>query len=220
MKKASFSVIVLFFFCFSFTHSYAQDVQVYGTITAFGELPVANFPVVSKKAKTMVETDSLGQFSIVCKKKDFLLFDHKPFSPVRKKISGPDTINVNLVYIESKKSQYMVLENKFMSQKDLAYAVNELQDRNNNFHTYKNIFDLLKGQFSNLEISGGQIYIRGQSSSLTLNTSALLIVDGREVNDISNIQPLNVKSVQLLKGTEAAIYGSRGANGVIEIRLK
>jgi len=45
------------------------------------------------------------------------------------------------------------------------------------------------------------------------------VVDGVFVNDIGNISPQNVKSIEVLKGPAASVYGMRGANGVIVINL-
>jgi TonB-dependent SusC/RagA subfamily outer membrane receptor len=67
-------------------------------------------------------------------------------------------------------------------------------------------------------VNGTSIRIQG-ASSLLLSTEPLFVVDGITVNSISDIQPLMVKSIQVLKGSSAAIYGSRGANGVILINL-
>jgi TonB-dependent SusC/RagA subfamily outer membrane receptor len=53
-----------------------------------------------------------------------------------------------------------------------------------------------------------------------LDTEALFVVNGTPVNSIDNIRPQEVKSIDVLKGPDASIYGSRGANGVILITLK
>jgi len=47
----------------------------------------------------------------------------------------------------------------------------------------------------------------------------LLVVDGQIVSSIDYIHPREVKSVEILKGASASIYGSRGANGVLMIKL-
>jgi TonB-dependent SusC/RagA subfamily outer membrane receptor len=52
-----------------------------------------------------------------------------------------------------------------------------------------------------------------------LSTEPLFVVDGMVVSSISDIQPFTVKSIEILKGSSASIYGSRGANGVILIKL-
>ena len=64
-----------------------------------------------------------------------------------------------------------------------------------------------------------RIIIRGLG---TFNGSSdpLILVDGQEMQDISSINPNEIKSIDILKDSSTAIYGVRGANGVILIRLK
>jgi TonB-dependent SusC/RagA subfamily outer membrane receptor len=66
--------------------------------------------------------------------------------------------------------------------------------------------------------SNNKIIIRGETS-LQGSVEPLLIVNGSPVSTIDNISPDFVKSISVLKGPEAAIYGVRGANGVIIITL-
>ncbi|MCB9029210.1 MAG: TonB-dependent receptor plug domain-containing protein, partial [Bacteroidales bacterium] len=63
-----------------------------------------------------------------------------------------------------------------------------------------------------------KIIIRG-INTLTLSTDPLFLVDGMVVESIDNINPRQVKSISVLKGADAAIYGSRSAGGVILITL-
>jgi TonB-dependent SusC/RagA subfamily outer membrane receptor len=58
-------------------------------------------------------------------------------------------------------------------------------------------------------------------STTTVNgsTEPMFVVDGVPVNTIDNIQPVDVRSISILKGSSAAIYGTRGSNGVIIINL-
>jgi len=87
-----------------------------------------------------------------------------------------------------------------------------------NAETYTNIYDYLRGRIPGVEIVGTSIRIRGINT--TGNTDALIILDGMEVSDISDINPLDVKSVEVLKDAAATMYGVRGANGVVIIKTK
>jgi TonB-dependent SusC/RagA subfamily outer membrane receptor len=77
---------------------------------------------------------------------------------------------------------------------------------------------MIRGEVPGVQVSGTSIRIQG-ASSLMLSTEPLFVVDGMVVNSIGDIQPFTVKSIEILKGSSAAIYGSRGANGVILINL-
>ncbi|HOB83619.1 MAG TPA: TonB-dependent receptor plug domain-containing protein [Bacteroidales bacterium] len=102
--------------------------------------------------------------------------------------------------------------------KDLTTPVNQLDVRNSRYSTYTNIYEMLKGAVPGVQVSGTKITIQG-AGSLMMSTDPLFIVDGNEVGSISDIPPSQVESVQVLKGASASIYGSRGANGVILIKL-
>ena len=87
-----------------------------------------------------------------------------------------------------------------------------------NAETYTNIYDYLRGRVPGVEIVGTSIRIRGINT--TGNTDALIILDGMEVSDISDVNPMDVKSVEVLKDAASTMYGMRGANGVVIIKTK
>ncbi len=84
--------------------------------------------------------------------------------------------------------------------------------------SYANIYDMIQGKVPGVEVVGNKITIRGPGS-LNLSSDPLFVVDGVAVSSIDNINPREVKSISVLKGASAAIYGTRGANGVILITL-
>ncbi|HPI67741.1 MAG TPA: TonB-dependent receptor plug domain-containing protein [Bacteroidales bacterium] len=104
-----------------------------------------------------------------------------------------------------------------VDKKDLTVPVNRIEGTDKNFSNYSNIYEMIKGQVPSVEVSGKSIRIQG-SSSLG-STEPLFVVDGIVSSSIDDIPPSQVKSIEVLKGSSAAIYGSRGANGVILIRL-
>jgi TonB-dependent SusC/RagA subfamily outer membrane receptor len=201
-------------------NSYAQNRVIYGELTVFNTYPVKSVEVTAKKAKTAVMSDSLGQFSIVCLKNDIISIKPKTFKPVIKKI-GPDvdSLFINLLFIDSKSNRNLCVGYGYLSQQDLMYAVNHLEQENNDFCNYSNIFDLIKGRFSGITVADGNVYIRG-SGSFIGPTQALYIVNGVAVSSIDWIQPCQIKSIDLLKDSNAAIYGARGGNGVVIIETK
>ena len=85
---------------------------------------------------------------------------------------------------------------------------------------YSNIYDYLQGRVAGVEVNGTQIRIRGERSILGSN-DPLILVDGMVTDDISHISPDQVERIDVLKdSSSAAIYGSRGANGVILITTR
>lgn len=83
---------------------------------------------------------------------------------------------------------------------------------------YNNIFDMIRSKFPNVTISGNSVIIRG-SNTLRGSNAALFVVDGIPTSSLT-VNPSDVKSISILKGASAAIYGSRGSNGVILITTK
>lgn len=195
----------------------AQNKVVYGKLTTFNTYPVQNVEVSAKKAKTTVTSDSLGQFSIVCFENDIIRIRPKTFKPVNKKVRpDTDSLFINLLFIDSKSNRELAVGYGYINEKDLLYAASHLEQENNDFCNYANIFDLIKGRFSGVTVSGNNVYIRG-SGSFTGQIQALYILNGIETSTIDWISPCQIKSIDILKDSNAAIYGSRGGNGVVII---
>ena len=100
----------------------------------------------------------------------------------------------------------------------------EMTDKDNG--TFHNMYEYLQGKVAGVNIQGDvnsgncTIIIRGVQS-LNFSSEPLILYDGQEVNDLMSINPNDVASVEVLKDpSSCAIYGSRGANGVILIRAK
>jgi TonB-dependent SusC/RagA subfamily outer membrane receptor len=199
---------------------FAQTRVVYGRLTAFNTYPVQNVEVTAKKAKTAITTDSLGQFSIVCLEKDVINIKPKTFKPVSRRI-GPDTdsVNINLLFVDSKANRELAVGYGYLPKEDLLYAVSHLEQENNDFCNYNDIFDLINGRFSGVTVSQGQVLIRG-SGSFSGQVEALYILNGVQVSSIDWIQPCEIQSIDILKDANAAIYGARGGNGVVLIQTK
>lgn len=77
---------------------------------------------------------------------------------------------------------------------------------------------MIKGRIPGVTVTGNKIVIRGVKT-LMGSSDPLFVVDGIIRNNIDDIQPNLVKSISVLKGPDATMYGSRGANGVIMINL-
>ena len=102
--------------------------------------------------------------------------------------------------------------------RELTTSVYKLDANERRFSTSNSIFDMLKGSVPGVQVYGNQVRIRG-SSSMFASNDPLYIVDDTPVTSIEDIKPQTVESISVLEGPAAAIYGSRGANGVILIDL-
>lgn len=200
--------------------AHAQNRVVYGKLTAYNSFPVMNVEVTSKKAKATTMSDSLGNFSIVCLEKDVVMIKPKGFQAVNKKVDDKtDSLNINLVFIDTKKNRELAVNSGFITETDLNYAVANLQEANNDYCKYTDIYALLRAtQGSSITVSNsGRITIRGGNTSFSGMDQALIVVDGQPTSNIEWIRPCIVRSINVLKGADANIYGSRAGNGVVVI---
>ena len=199
---------------------YAQNRVVYGNLTAYKSFPVMNVEVTSKKANATAMSDSLGNFSIVCQEKDVITIKPKGFLAVNQKVDDKtDSLNINLVFIDTKKNRELAVNSGFITETTLNYAVTNLVEENNDYCKYRDIYSLLRTtQGSSITVSNsGVITIRGGNTSFSGMDQALIIVDGQPQNSIDWISPCIVRSINVLKGANANIYGTKGGNGVLVI---
>jgi len=106
-----------------------------------------------------------------------------------------------------------------VKKEDLTTPTGQIDGKNNKYDSYTSIYDMIRGEVPGVQVVGTQILIRGMSS-INSSNDPLLVVDGMPVSSIDNISPREVKSISVLKGSDAAIYGTRAAGGVILIDLK
>jgi len=203
----------------------SQTKVVSGEFTTFNRFPVKNLKVMAKKSKASALTDSLGQFYLVCKTQDVIKIESEIFSPVSIRV-GKNENHIgrrNLIFINNPVNRQLATGYGYISESDLTYAISHLDYENNDFCNYNNIYDLLTGRFAGvtIETSGGRrgVYIRG-INSFNLSSEALYVVDNVIMESIDHILPCDVKSIDVIKDGGAAIYGSRGANGVVIIHRK
>jgi len=200
--------------------AYAQNTVVNGKLTAYNTFPVMNVEVSSKKAKATTISDSLGNFSLVCLEKDVVMVKPKGFQAVNKKVDkdNTDSLIINLIFIDTKKNRELAVNSGYMTEINLNYAVAHLVEENNDYCKYSDIYNLLRAEGSGITVSNsGVITIRGGNTSFSGMDQALIVVDGQPTTVIDWIKPCNVRSINILKGSDASIYGSRGGNGVVVI---
>jgi len=106
---------------------------------------------------------------------------------------------------------------------NLSGAVTSDRTDDRNTPTQTDMYEYLRGRFAGVMILGqgdnARIRIRGESSNSD-TADPLILVNGVEVTTLSNINPSDVSSVEIIKDGTASIYGIRGGNGVILITTK
>jgi TonB-dependent SusC/RagA subfamily outer membrane receptor len=106
-----------------------------------------------------------------------------------------------------------------VKRKHVAGSVGKIDGTNPKYDSYNDVYEMIRGEVPGVQVNGKSIMIRG-ATTLNSSTEPLFVVDGVPVMTVDNIQPQMVKSIEVLKGSYAAIYGARGSNGVILINLR
>lgn len=204
----------------STVHSQTRVVQ--GQLTAFDTFPVKNVEITSKKANASTMTDEFGQFSLVCLENDIIKVKPKAFKPMKKRVhADTESVQMNLRFIDSDANRKMAVGYGYISKEHLTYASTHLENDNQEFCSYSDVFELIRGQLSGVTVSDNEVYVRGGNNSFTPGTTmALYVVDNQPTKSLDWIQPCDIKSINVLKDANAAIYGTRGGNGVILIDTK
>ena len=214
---------------FSIASASAQDRTVQGTVVDTDDNPVIGAAVIVTGTNSAVITDLDGNFSIeVPADVSSLNFSCIGFKSVDVPISGKDRVDVvmeieNLLLDEAVAIGYGTTKRGNLSGAVAKVDAERLEGRDN-----VNIGTALQGMLSGVEVrsnsgapgSGVSISIRGVAS-VNAESEPLYVVDGVPVDDISDLNPADIASIEALKdASSAAIYGSRGANGVILITTK
>ena len=218
--------IALISVCILFSlSSVAQTRVVKGKLITFNTYPVQNVEVASKKAKSTVMTDSLGQFEIVCNEKDVIMIKAKVFQSFNKKVKEDDDyISANLIFRDTPENREIATGLGYITHEQLTFALAHMADENNDFCNYTDVFSLVKGKFPGVTVKSNSmgtdgIFIRGDKS-LYGDNEAIYVVDGVRVGDVSFVNPCEMATIDILKDGGAALYGSQAANGVVVIETK
>jgi TonB-dependent SusC/RagA subfamily outer membrane receptor len=200
-------------------------VTITGKVTDANRKPVAGAVIFIDKAKTDIVTDNQGYYKIKVRPdtKEILVFTL--FNGASEEIiDGRTTIDFVLTDKSGETGEKSVVTdhqplnagNETPQQKDANAGIKVFDPQDARYATYQTIYDMIRGRFAGVEVSDKNIRIRG-ASSLNVSTEPLFVVDGVIVNNIEDISPQDVKSIEVLKGSDATVYGTRGSNGIIVI---
>lgn len=216
LKIFMFSICALFACAIS---SHAQSL-VKGTVTdGIGE-PLPGVSVVVKGTTNGTITDVNGKYSIQATAKDILSFSYVGMSDQEIKVAGQTTINVVMKDDVAALDEVIVVGYGTAKKQSLTGAVSAVKGDELLKAPATNVSSLLGGRLpgiSSVQVSGepgddqATLRVRGSIYNVTY------IVDGmpRSINDID---PNDIESVSVLKdGASAAVYGLKGAGGVIII---
>ncbi len=229
--------------------TFAQTVEVSGKVTSADDgIGLPGVSVTIQGTTRGTTTDAAGMYSIETGRGSTLVFSFVGMNSQAIAVGNQNVINVSLASDANQLSEVVVTAlGVSREKKSLGYAVQEVGGEEITKVKSQNFVNSLSGKVAGLQIRQNQtmggstnVLIRG-NNSLASNNQPLFVVDGVPVsnyngndanqqvgsdgydygNAASDINPEDVETINVLKGAAAtALYGSRGANGVIMITTK
>ncbi len=227
VKSSSLMLFALFVFGSSFL--YSQDLTVIGTVTAEDLGPVPGASVLLKGTSKGTSTDFDGNYSLSVNDPDaILVFSYIGYTTQEVKVSGKKIINIVLEPSLESLDEVVVIGYGTSKKSDLTGSVVSIGGSDLKEQGISSVAETLTGRLAGVQVLSAegspdseiQIRVRG-AGSLTQDSSPLIIVDGFPINSLSDISPTDIENISILKdASSTAIYGSRGANGVVIITTK
>lgn len=211
--------------------SFAQTTRtITGKVVEEGtEMPIPGVNVIEKGTSNGTATDFDGNFSITVSSADAIIeFSYVGFLTQEASTSGTSNISITLIPDMQALEEVVVVGYGTQKKTDLTGAIGSVDTEAITERNMTNPLEALQGNVPGVQISnstgrigdGFNIVIRG-SNSIDGDSQPLFVVDGVPVADIDFLNPQDIQQMDILKdASSTAIYGSRGANGVVIITTK
>lgn len=230
MKRSYlFYLSLLVFLSCGFAEATAQNNQVTGTVfDATDNEPLPGVNVMVKGTTVGTSTDENGSFSLtVPSLSDTLVFSFVGYESKEIPLNGRTALEVNLNSQAFQSDEVVVVGYGVQDAEEVTGAVSNVKSEDFTKGTVTDAAELVKGKIAGLHVttpsanptSTSEISLRGVTTLMS-NPDPLVLIDGvpGSLNDVS---PQEIASIDVLKdGSAAAIYGTRGSNGVILITTK
>ncbi|HMP86407.1 MAG TPA: SusC/RagA family TonB-linked outer membrane protein, partial [Lacibacter sp.] len=208
---------------------FAQTRTITGKVTDDTGAPLAGVSIIPSGSKSGTTSDKDGNFSIRVAGNPILLFSSVGYKPQTITTTGVETMTVSMEPAATSGDEVVVIGYATVKRKDLTGSVSSVSAKQLRDIPINSAAQALAGRLAGVQITGTEgtpnaevlIRVRG-GGSITQDNSPLYIIDGVQVENALNvISPQDIESVDVLKDASAtAIYGARGANGVVIITTK
>jgi TonB-linked SusC/RagA family outer membrane protein len=209
---------------------YAQSgTTISGTVAEGPGQPLPGVNIIEKGTRNGASTDFDGKFSLkLTKPNSTLEISYLGFESQEVKITGKGPLNIKLVAQLESLDEVVIIGYGTSRKSDLTGSVVAITGDDLKKQSISNVAEALTGRMAGVQVTSSEgspdaeikIRVRG-GGSLTQDSSPLIIVDGFPVNSMSDVSPSDIANITVLKdASSTAIYGSRGANGVVIITTK
>lgn len=209
----------------------AQPLNVSGTVTdPTGEVLIGVSVSVKGDQKIATPTDYEGHYTLAGVPSDgTLVFSYVGFKAVEVAVGGRTRIDVTMHEDSEILDEVVVVGYGSLSRKELSSSIVQVNSADFQKGAMNSPMEMLTGKVAGLNVSstasanpnaGADLQVRG-ATSLSAGNGPLIVIDGVAGGDIRTLAPQDIESMSVLKdAASAAIYGTRGANGVILITTK
>ena len=207
----------------------AQNIQVQGIVKDQTGETVIGATVMQKGTSNGTITDYDGKFTLNVPSKAILVFSYIGFATQEVAVNGRTNLLVTLKDDQQVLNEVVVIGYGTMDKKELTSAISHISEKD--FLTVSSMDPsmMIQGKVAGVSITNtgsgdpnnqASIQIRGVSSR-SAGLGPLIVVDGVPGGNLTNINPNDIASFDILKdGAASAIYGTRGSNGVIVVTTK
>ncbi|TKD63559.1 TonB-dependent receptor [Flavobacterium sp. ASW18X] len=209
-------------------NSYGQISNVSGKVTDPDGEPIPGVNVVQKGTTNGISTDFDGNYTInLIEGSRTLIFSYIGFDTKEVKVNS-SSLSVVLKQDTQSLDEVVIIGYAKVSREKVLGALSTVKSEKLAEVTPTNAFEGVQGRLAGVQIAsnggpgaGFDIKVRGTSTFSAGGTGPLYVVDGQQLDNIDNIDPNDIASLEVLKdGATTAIYGTRGANGVVLITTK
>ena len=209
--------------------AFAQK-QVSGTVVDAAGEPIIGASVIVKGTSTGTVTDYDGNFTIQnVPVNGSLVISYVGYRNQTVAVAGKSQVNVTLEEDRQLLDEVVVVGYGVQKKSDVTGALAHLDSKELTSMPVSNAIQAMQGKAAGVDITNsqrpgevGNIVVRGQRS-ISADNGPLYVVDGMTIQNggIENINPQDIESIEVLKdASSTAVYGSRGANGVVLVTTK
>ncbi|MCW5912962.1 MAG: SusC/RagA family TonB-linked outer membrane protein, partial [Cyclobacteriaceae bacterium] len=208
--------------------AHAQRKTITGTVMEEGGFALPGVSILEKGTSNGTVTDTDGKFSINVSEGATLVISFVGMKAKEIEVGNQTSLTITLESNVSELEEVVVVGYGTVKKSDLAGSVVQVGGNDLRKMPVSTVAESLTGRLAGVQVSSTEgspdaeinIRVRG-GTSISQDNNPLYIVDGFPVNSISDISPSDIESISVLKdASSTAIYGSRGANGVVLITTK
>ncbi|NCU03434.1 MAG: SusC/RagA family TonB-linked outer membrane protein, partial [Chitinophagaceae bacterium] len=203
-----------------------NDIQVSGKVIAATGEALPGVSVTIKNSSVGTTTNAEGSYSLSVPDDATLVFSSVGYTPIEEKVSGRAVINVTMQPATQSMNEVVVVGYGTQRKRDLTGSVSSVKGDELARMPNTNPIGSLQGKVPGLTISnsglaGSSPVVRIRGINSTNSASPVYVVDGVLHDNIDFLNPADIESIDILRDPSSiAIYGLRGANGVIAVTLK